>query len=116
MKEAKFCPSPTGSMIVKRTLPGGKVVTRRNITVCSSSTAVTLPWSCAVASSPKRSGNDNRAGSEKGSSSLIGRRDSRGTASGKRSTVNSPKRIAGGEGLGGGQSGQTRSLPTRDRL
>ena len=39
MKAEKFWPSPTGSMIVKRTLPGGSDVSSRSITFCSDWTA-----------------------------------------------------------------------------
>ena len=48
MNDAKFSPSPTGSRIVNRTLPGGIAVSIRSITSCSTSIASRRPSSSAV--------------------------------------------------------------------
>src|SRR5437763_3148030 len=61
MNAAKFCPRPTGSRIVKRTLPGGRAVSRRNITARSASTASVRPAS-ATSKSSDCSGNGHNAG------------------------------------------------------
>ncbi len=43
MNAEKFSPSPTGSIIVKRTFPGGMAVSNRSMTACIESTAFDSP-------------------------------------------------------------------------
>ena len=50
MKAEKFSPSPTGSMIVKRTLAGGMALRSRSIALCISSTALARPGPPAFSS------------------------------------------------------------------
>ena len=56
MKAEKFCPSPVGSMIVKRTLPAGSEVSSRSMTSCSDRIATSRPSASAKYSSDGHSG------------------------------------------------------------
>ena len=67
MKAEKLSPSPTGSMIVKRTLPGGIAVNRRSIALCMTSTARARPGPSAFSNSSERRGKGNSTGSAKSS-------------------------------------------------
>ena len=123
MNAAKFWPSPTGSRMVKRTLPGGTAVSRRNSTAWSASTALARPASWARKSIDPRSGNGQRAGSVKSATASSRSWSSPGTISGICSfpTCNAPKRRAGGTAAAGGrsaqhgssQAGNSRSLSSR---
>ena len=56
MKAEKLSPSPTGSMIVKRTLPGGMAVNSRSIALCITSTARARPGPPAFSNNSERRG------------------------------------------------------------
>ena len=56
MKAEKLSPKPTGSTIVKRTLPGGMAVNRRSIALCITSTARARPGPWAFNISSERRG------------------------------------------------------------
>ena len=115
MKAAKFWPRPTGSRMVKRTLPGGTHVRSRYSTACSASTALARPASCAKNSIDARSGKGHAAGSVKSSTASIRGGEaasplpsSSGTRSGICSfpTLISPNCSAGGAAAAGGRSAQ----------
>ena len=61
MKAEKFSPSPTGSRIVKRTLPGGIAVSIRSMMAWMAWTALARPSPAAFSSNSDAAGKGNRA-------------------------------------------------------